>query len=164
MNQPLDPAARSALTRALDGVCSAILPAALAIGVLLCLQWPLRDAVGAGSTQANDLAQWLFAVFVAAAIRHAQVRGAHLVARPDLTPVPGHSPRWRLLGEPLCILPWASFVIGSAVPGTWRSLASWERFPETDNPGYFIIKLALELMALLMALQAASDIVRTVRR
>jgi TRAP-type mannitol/chloroaromatic compound transport system permease small subunit len=58
------------------------------------------------------------------------------------------------------MLPWALFLTWTAVPAVWQSLMHWERFPETLNPGYFMIKVALLLLALLMAWQALSDLLR----
>ena len=136
------------------------MPLALAITLLLFAQWPLRDGVGAWSTQANDLAQALFALYVAAALRHAESRQAHLVARPDLT---GNT-RWRRIGAPLCVLVWALYVAISAAPAVGRSVLQLERFPETNNPGYFVIKVALMLLALLLACQGALDLRRALRR
>lgn len=40
----------------------------LPIVLLLCLQWPLRDLVQGWSREANDLGQWLFALYVAASL------------------------------------------------------------------------------------------------
>ena len=130
---------------------------ALLVSALLFLQWPLRDVVGAYATQANDLAQWLFALYVAVAVVHAQRRGGHLVARPDIA---ARASRLRRAGASLCVLPWALFLMWAAAPAVWRSLAHWERFPETLNPGYFMIKLALLLLALLMAWQALAELFR----
>lgn len=130
---------------------------ALLVSALLFLQWPLRDAVGAYATQANDLAQWLFALYVAVAVVHAQRRGSHLVARPDIA---ARASRLRRAGASLCVLPWALFLLWAAAPGVWQSLAQGERFPETLNPGYFMIKLALLLLALLMAWQALAELRR----
>jgi hypothetical protein len=63
------------LTRLLDRIANAgswlVLPLVLPLALLLFLQWPLRDVVGAGSRPANDMAQWLFALYVAVALRHA---------------------------------------------------------------------------------------------
>ena len=38
-----------------------------------------------------------------------------------------------------------------------QSLAQLEEFPDTFNPGYFLIKFALALLALLVVLQALLD-------
>jgi TRAP-type mannitol/chloroaromatic compound transport system permease small subunit len=135
------------------------MPLALPVTALLFLQWPLRDLVGAGSTQANDLAQWLFALYVAVAMCHAQRRGMHLVARPDLA-LQG-SPRvqrWRRSGAAICLLPWSVYLAFSSSPLLWHALQSAERFPETLNPGYFLIKLALWLIGPLLALQALGEL------
>jgi len=162
---PADPPP-SQLQRALDACSSAAAPLSLAVSALLFLQWPLRDGIGAWSTQANDLAQWLFALYVAVAVRHAGRRGAHLVARPDLAEACGSGPlaRLRRIGAPLCVLPWALFVVLSPAAQIADSVASLELFPDTFNPGYFMVKLALLLLGLLIALQAALDLARALRR
>ena len=149
------------LTPALDRCCRWGAPLALAVTLLLFAQWPLRDAVGAGSLQANDLAQWLFALYVSVAVTHAQRRGSHLVARADLAHRAGPL---RRAGAALCVLPWALFLLWAAAPAVWRSVAQLEHFPESANPGYWLIKLALLLLALLMALQALLDLHGALRR
>jgi TRAP-type C4-dicarboxylate transport system permease small subunit len=153
------PAHRPMAQRVLDGFGTAMMPLALAITLLLFLQWPLRDGVGRGSLQANDLAQWLFALYVAVAVNHAQRRGMHLVARPDLShATAGRFARLRRLGAPLCVLPWALFLIASAAAPVSNSVRSLELFPDSFDPGYFMIQIALMLMGVLMAAQAALDL------
>jgi TRAP-type C4-dicarboxylate transport system permease small subunit len=147
----------------LEGLARAAMPLALVVTGLLFAQWPLRDLVHAGSTQANDLAQWLFALYVAVAITHAQRRGAHLVARPDIDNTAASSPAWRRLGAPLALLAWSLFMFGTSAATTGRSLLGLERFPESLSPGYFFIKLALSLLALLVAAQALVDVRRAWR-
>ena len=131
----------------------------LPLSLLLFAQWPLRDVVGAGSRPANDLAQWVFALYVALALRHTtRVRG-HMAADTLAARYPGavrdRIARW---GHALCVLPWAVFVLASGTPMVWASLRGLEAFPDTANPAYFMIKLAAWLMALLMALQALLDL------
>ena len=41
---------------------------ALPVVLLLSAQWPLRDLVRCCSREANDLGQWLFALFIAVAL------------------------------------------------------------------------------------------------
>lgn len=142
-------------TALLDRLTASAAPLALGVGALLFLQWPLRDVVGAGATLANDTAQALFAIYVSAAVVHAQRRGGHVVARPDLA---AHAGRWRRAGAALCVLPWALFLLWASLPAVWQSIGSLERFPETSNPGYFVIKLALAWMGLLMAWQSAGQL------
>ncbi len=150
----MTPAADANAQRGLIGhAAAASAPLALAVTALLFVQWPLRDVVGAYATEANDLAQWLFALYVAVAVVHAQQRGAHLVARPDLAARGG---RWQRAGGALCVLPWAVYLVVSSAPTVLRSVRSLERFPETTNPGYFMIRVALLLLGLLLALQAAA--------
>ena len=148
----------------LDRLTRPIMPLALPIVALLFLQWPLRDWIGAGSAQANDLAQTLFALYVAAALRHAGRRGAHLVSRPDLAQAGSRRMRaLRSIGAPLGTLPWALFVCWQGAPMVAHSVRGLERFPETANPGYFIVKAALLVLAALLALQALADLWRAVR-
>ena len=70
------------LARVLDGAVGRMLSAlkwlAIPIGLLLFLQWPLREYVKAYSREANDLGQWLFALYVAAAVTAATRAGTHL--------------------------------------------------------------------------------------
>ena len=148
------------MQRWLDVCCKAAMPLALMVTLLLFVQWPLRDGVGAWSTQANDLAQALFALYVAVALRHTEARQAHLVARPDLA----GSTRWRRIGAPLCVQAWAVFLVITSLPAVSRSVLQLERFPETNNPGYFVIKVALVMLALLLVCQSALDLRRAMRR
>lgn len=137
----------------MDGLCQAAMPLALLLTALLWAQWPLRDVVGAGAVQANDLAQVVFAWYVACAARHATARRAHLTARTDLAALPGRRTR---LGEALCVLPWAIVVGGLSAEPVWQSLQHLERFPESFTEGYFLLRLAVPLLTLLMAAQALS--------
>ena len=56
-------------------------------------------------------------------------------------------------------MPWSLFVIiGGAISSAVG--AALEAFPDTYNPGYFLIKLALWLLAGLVLAQAVIDIAR----
>ncbi|SEF31245.1 Tripartite ATP-independent transporter, DctQ component [Variovorax sp. YR750] len=152
--------------RWLDWIDRVAMTFAVAIALLLFAQWPLRDLAGSGNgpTQANDLAQWLFALYVAVALRHAGRRGAHLVARPDLAADnAGRRARLRRIGAALCVLPWALFLVFTAAAPVMRSVEALELFPDTFNPGYFMIKVALLLLAALLALQSALDLWQELR-
>lgn len=133
--------------------------AVLPLALLLFAQWPLRDAVGAWSRQANDIAQWVFALYVALAIREATRRRAHMAAGLF---VAGYPSRWRQhiarFGEAICVLPWAIFVLVAGAVPTWNSVVVLEAFPDTFNPLYFVIRVSAWLLALLMALQAIVDL------
>src|ERR1700674_5394123 len=52
----------------------------LPIVVLLFLQWPLRDLFRVYSREANDLGQWIFALYVAISVTAATRAGTHLAA------------------------------------------------------------------------------------
>jgi TRAP-type C4-dicarboxylate transport system permease small subunit len=122
----------------------------LPLALLLFAQWPLRELVQAYSTQANDLAQILFALYMAVAVTAASREGLHLAA--------GHAPdehgqppqRWRAWALLACTAPWALFLLWTSAPSVWQSVRQFEHFGETFNPGYFIIKLALWLLLVLI--------------
>ena len=50
----------------------------LPVALILFLQWPLRDFVQWGSREANDLGQWIFALYVSLAMTFATRERAHL--------------------------------------------------------------------------------------
>ena len=148
------------LNRVLDATTRWGAVLVLPLIALLFLQWPLRDIVAAGSRQANDAAQWLFALYVALAIAHTSRRGGHMSAAAFAARYP---PRIRSaiarFGEPLCVLPWSLFVLFSAAAPTWRSLRSLESFPDTSNPLYFVVKCSVVLLAVLLTLRSLADMV-----
>jgi len=57
-------------------------------------------------------------------------------------------------------VPWSVFILYAVAPMVRQSLSELERFPETYNPGYFIVKTAVGLLALLVLLQAIVDVFR----
>jgi TRAP-type mannitol/chloroaromatic compound transport system permease small subunit len=134
---------------------------ALPLVLLLFLQWPLRDLVHGLSREANDLGQIVFALFVAVSVTAATRAGTHLAA--DAV-AQRYSPRLRRRirqsGALVGLVPWALFILWSSRTAVSSSLSLFERFPDTANPGYFLIKLALWLMAVLILIQAVVDIAR----
>jgi TRAP-type mannitol/chloroaromatic compound transport system permease small subunit len=150
----------AALAAALDRASLACAWLVLPLALLLFAQWPLRDLVGAWSRQANDAAQWMFALYVALAVRAATRSRAHMAAGL----VRGESAGvWRRridrIGEAVCVLPWALFVLVAGAAQTWRSLLGLEAFPDTFNPLYFVVRCSAWLLALGIALQAVLDLV-----
>ena len=149
------------LDRALALVVRAASWLVLPLSLLLFLQWPLRELVQAGSREANDLAQILFALYVAVALTAATRAHAHLAA--DLA-ARRYSPRVRAgiarAASLLIAAPAALFVLVSGAPATWAATIGLERFPETTNPGYFLIRVAVMLLAALVLVQALLDVVR----
>lgn len=65
--------------------------------------------------------------------------------------------RWRRIGAALVPLPWCVWVLVTGAAPTWRSLVATEAFPESFNPGYFVIKLALMLLAGMLAWQCLRE-------
>jgi len=133
----------------------------LPVVAFLFLQWPLRDLVHAYSREANDLGQWIFALYVAIAFTAATRAHTHLSADAVARL---YSERTRTLlarvGALVALVPWALFVIIGGAHLVVPSLRLRETFPDTNNPGYFLIKLALWLLASLILAQAVIDIAR----
>jgi TRAP-type mannitol/chloroaromatic compound transport system permease small subunit len=155
--------------RRLDWLVGRVIDAAgwlvLPVVVLLFLQWPLRDLVHGYSRDANDLGQWIFALYAACSVTAATRAGTHLAAD-ILAQRYSLRTRGRLkkLGVLFGLLPWALFVLIGGRNIVLYSLRALERFPDTDNPGYFIIKLALWVMAILILAQAIVDLARPSRQ
>jgi len=155
--------------RFLDSLIGFLLAAAkwlaLPIVTLLFLQWPLRTMLGLYSREANDLGQWLFAIYVAASISAATRAKAHLAAD-TIARNYSRATRGRLAraGAVFGLIPWSVIVLVTSWSLVRDSTLLLERFPDTGNPGYFIIKLALLLMALLVLVQGLLDLMPPVRQ
>ena len=153
------------LLHGLDHLIRSIVSAArwlaLPLVVLLFLQWPLRDVFRIFSREANDLGQIVFAFFVAVSVTAATRAKTHLAA--DIL-ARRYSPRVRQtlhrLGSALGLLPWALFVLVASKQTVISSLHDLEAFQDSGNPGYFLVKLALWVMAVLILAQSLLDILR----
>ena len=133
----------------------------LPVALILFLQWPLRDLVRGWSREANDLGQWIFALYVSLAMTFATRERTHLavdaIAHGYTAGLRDSIARW---GVFLCVVPWAIFMIWTIEPTVQRSVLALEKFPDTFNPGYFLVKVAALLLAVLALLQAFLDLVR----
>jgi TRAP-type mannitol/chloroaromatic compound transport system permease small subunit len=138
---------------------------ALPLSLLLFAQWPLREVVQAGSREANDLGQLIFALYVVAAVGYASQKRAHLAS--DFM-ARHYRESWRrrieVAGILLFTMPWAAFLLREAFPIVMLSISQLERFPETYNPGYFVLKGALLLLALIQLLYGLASMIRAGRR
>jgi TRAP-type mannitol/chloroaromatic compound transport system permease small subunit len=127
----------------------------LPVALLLLVQWPLREVVQRYSREANDFGQLLFALYVAVALTCASRKGTHLA-----TDVLSHHYPSRVrstlvrAGIALAVVPWTLYVLATSAPTVWRSIVALEAFPETYNPGYFVVKVAVWVLAGLLLLQA----------
>jgi TRAP-type mannitol/chloroaromatic compound transport system permease small subunit len=152
---------RFRLDRVIAGVIDGAQWLALPLILLLFLQWPLRDFFRSYSREANDLGQIFFAIFVAVSVTAATRAGTHLAA--DAV-AQRYSPRVRhyiaKIGALAGLVPWAVFILIASNPIVMSSLRLRETFPDTANPGYFVIKLALWVMTLAIIAQALLDIAR----
>ena len=129
----------------------------LPLSLLLFAQWPLREWVQAGSLRANDTAQILFAFYVAVGITAASRANTHLAAPRSQRASTRRSRRWRAGLMLLCLAPWLLFMLWSASPLIATSVLRLDRFGETLTPGYFLIKLALGILLLLVLIDAVQS-------
>ena len=150
--------------RAQKGVIAAASVLVLPVSLLLFLQWPLREWLHAYSREANDLAQILFAVYVSVAITAATRAHTHLAAGVGERRSGGRMQSVLTRFAALVVLvPWSSFVLYAAWASVNQSVRQLEAFPETYNPGYFLIRIALVVLALLVLVQAIADALRPPR-
>jgi TRAP-type mannitol/chloroaromatic compound transport system permease small subunit len=155
----------TAFRRGLDRLIGQIVAAAkwlaLPLIVLLFLQWPLRELLGSYSREANDLGQVAFALFVAVSVTAATRAGTHLAADLLAQRYPARTRR-RVdqAGSAIGLLPWALFVLIAGKTTVLSSLRDLESFQDSGNPGYFLVKVALWVMAALILGQSLVDIFR----
>jgi len=151
-----------AVHRGLGALVRAARWLAVPLALLLFLQWPLRECVQAYSREANDLAQVLFAFYVAVAFTAATRADAHLAVRST-----GHASRLRApigrIAAGLVVIPAALGLALLAAAPIWRSVHALESFPESYNFGYFAVKLALAVLVVATLLQAVADVFKTPR-
>jgi len=148
------------LDRLLGRALGAVQWLALPLALLLFLQWPLRDLVHRYSTLANDIAQICFALYVAASVAAATRAGTHLAADAIAQ---RYTLRTRVRLRKIiaiALVPWALFVLIASRQLVLESVALREDFSQTFNPGYFVIKLALWLMALTVLVQSLIELAR----
>jgi TRAP-type C4-dicarboxylate transport system permease small subunit len=133
----------------------------LPLALLLFLQWPLREIVQAYSRETNDIAQILFALYVGLAITAATRENGHIAADALAR---RFRERTRLslkrIASLVILMPWSIFMLWAAWPEVWRSIRDFEGFPETYNPGYFVLKTAVVLLALAVLIQSLIDAFR----
>lgn len=132
----------------------------LPLTVLLCVQWPLRDWVQAYSRQANDVAQILFGVYTALAVTAASAAKTHLALVKPAQVATKNIAKWRAWCTLLCVGPWALFLLWTAAPQALASVRAREIFSEGLTPGYFLLRVALVLLALLVLAQSLWAVLR----
>ena len=137
---------------------------ALPLITLLFLQWPLRDLFRGYSREANDLGQVAFAFFVALSVTAATRAGTHLAADVLARQYSARTRR-RLsqIGAAAGLLPWALFVLIAGKGTVISSIRDLEAFQDSSNGGYFLIKIALWVMAAAILGQSLVDIFRPLK-
>jgi TRAP-type mannitol/chloroaromatic compound transport system permease small subunit len=135
----------------------------LAVVFLLFVQNPLREFIGRGQFFANDMGQLSHAAVFMLGVAYAwrwdrQVRVDLLYGRMG----PRAKAVVNLLGTVFLLLPWLALVTWDAVPTAIDSARLLERFPETESPGFFVMKAVVVAFALTMGLQALAVIARSI--
>ena len=125
--------------------------------VLLFAQWPLRDLISAYSRQTNDVAQMVFAVFSAVSIWAASLKRMHLAMASPSEGDYRSQGTWRPWVQIAFVGPWCLVVLWSAVPQAVDSVRALERFSEGLTQGYFVLRLAVVLLASLTLLHAVLE-------
>ena len=145
----------ASLDRALGAVVGAARWLALPLIGLLFLQWPLRDGLHRFSREAHDFGQIVFALYVAVAVTAAMRARAHLATDVVARRYSARTARGLARAMALLVLvPWSLFVIVAGWPPLRVSLSVLESFPDTTNPGYFLVKASAIVLAALVLLQA----------
>jgi TRAP-type mannitol/chloroaromatic compound transport system permease small subunit len=133
---------------------------ALPVVATLFLQWPLRDVARCCSREANDLGQWLFALYIAVAVTAATRACTHMAADARSKAYRPSIRAW--IGRAAILIVTLPFAVGVGIlafPAAIASLLRLETFGDTGNPGYFIIKGSVVVLTLLMAVQAVISLV-----
>src|SRR6266480_3248906 len=99
------------IDRTIAWVLSAAGWLALPIVVLLFLQWPLRDIFRSYSREANDLGQWIFAIYVAVSVTAATRAGTHLGTEAVARFYPGTIRQALVRVGAILLVPWALYVV-----------------------------------------------------
>nr|WP_295785097.1 C4-dicarboxylate ABC transporter substrate-binding protein [Rhodoferax sp.] len=137
----------------------------LPLAFLLFAQWPLRSWLEAYSRDANNIAQIVFALYAAVAITAASRSKAHLA-------FVGYRKRvqrkatvlWRPWVRLVCVGPWAAFMLWTAAPQMVESIRVMEKFGEGYTAGYFVMRIALVVLAVLVLVNALADVYFETRR
>lgn len=151
--------------RAADAVVDAVgrVGAWLVLFVIAALfgQLPLREWVGGGHILANDYGQIAHATVFMIGVAYAMRWDAHV--RLDVF-YQRMSRRARLLvdlaGTIFFVVPWIGIVLWFSWSTTVRSVAVFEKFPETWSPGYWLFKVLLLVFGVLVMFQALGHIAR----
>jgi len=138
------------------------------IVLLLFAQWPLRDLIQAGSRLANDMGQLSFGLYMATAVTAASVAGVHLACHlPGRGSIGGEAvegSRWRGWALLLCVAPWALMILVTYGGTVVQSVRSLEGFPDTGHPGFFLLRLGVLWMALLVLIHAVWEVLVNSKR
>lgn len=146
-------------------VTALVIPLIIPLAFLLFAQWPLRSWLEAYARDTNNIAQIVFAVYAAVAITAASRSKAHLafvgyrkLVERKLTVL------WWPWVRLVCVGPWAAFMLWTALPQMVESIRVMERFGEGYTPGYFLMRIALVVLAVLVLVNALGDVYCETRR
>lgn len=129
--------------------------------IALFAQWPLRELVGAGHILANDFGQIAHAAVFMLGVAYALRWDAHVRLDVFYHRMPRRARALvDLAGTLAFVVPWTMIVLWFSGATTLRSVAVFEKFPETWSPGYWLFKVLLIAFAVLLLLQAVGHVAR----
>ncbi len=131
---------------------------------LLFAQWPLRDVFQKWSRGANDIAQIVFAVYMAVAVTAASISHSHMAAHLHHAKPSARRALLRYSALLACVGPWTVFMLWAAMPQIRSAVLGLEKFSDTLTPGYFVVKLSLAVLLLLVGAEAVVRWVGSVHR
>jgi hypothetical protein len=113
--------------------------------VFLWVQWPVRVFATGNPRLINDMGQIAFAYFWVMAFGIACLTQSHLQISNNAATTNATRRAWSSF---VLSSPWAIFLFYSAWPLLINSWHENEKFPDSYSPGFYMIKLALVLLAL----------------
>jgi TRAP-type mannitol/chloroaromatic compound transport system permease small subunit len=123
--------------------------------IALFAQWPLRELVGAGHILANDFGQIAHAAVFSIGVAYALRWDGHVRLDVFYHRMPQRARALvDLAGTLAFVIPWTIIVLWFSGATTLRSVAVFEKFPETWSPGYWLFKVLLIVFAVLLLLQS----------
>jgi hypothetical protein len=66
--------------------------------------------------------------------------------------------RMERIAAAVVLVPWSLFIMATSALPAWQSLLQLERFADTLNPGYFLLRAAVFVLAAMVLAQAVADI------
>jgi TRAP-type mannitol/chloroaromatic compound transport system permease small subunit len=125
----------------------------------LFLQWPVRQLIGRGHLGLNDAGQVLHATVFLVGVAYAIAVHGHVRLEVFHARFSERGAAWVTLAGHACfVLPWLAILAWYGYDYVRLSLAVWEGFPETWNPGYWTMRIAFSLFVVLTSIASVAQV------